>query len=93
MSNSNALGRLMEKNLLEVFGQRDSARRKIAISEVDAEDCTFFEGDERVVGRDALNTKVDGIVKELLGSYSAPQDERRSSPYSSRENSGPIHIS
>src|SRR5262249_36351883 len=67
MSNSNALGRLVEKNLLEVFGQRDSEHRKVAISEVYAEDCTFFEAEERVVGRDALNSKVDGILKGAPG--------------------------
>jgi hypothetical protein len=67
MSDSNALGRLIEKNLMEVFGQRDSERRKVAISEIYAEDCTFFEAEERVVGRAALNAKVDGILKEAPG--------------------------
>jgi hypothetical protein len=63
---SDALGRLMEKNLLEVFGQRDSERRKVAIREVYTEDCTFFEIDERVVGRDALK-KVENLLQGAPG--------------------------
>ena len=39
------LGQLMERNVLEVFGERDSARRKSVIDELYAEDCTFFEAD------------------------------------------------
>jgi hypothetical protein len=33
------LGPLMERNLLEVFGQRDSARRAVAIVETYTTDC------------------------------------------------------
>ncbi|UPJ69537.1 nuclear transport factor 2 family protein [Bradyrhizobium sp. 191] len=57
----------MERNLLEVFGQRDSARRAIVIAEIYAADCTFYEAEERVVGRDALSSKVDAILKEGPG--------------------------
>ena len=39
----------MERNLLEVFGQRDSARRAVAIAEIYTADCTFFEAEERIV--------------------------------------------
>ena len=46
------LGPLMERNLLEVFGQRDSARRAAAIAELYTADCTFFEADEQVNGRE-----------------------------------------
>lgn len=37
---SKAFGHLMERNLRQVFGQRDSERRKVAINELDTEDCT-----------------------------------------------------
>jgi hypothetical protein len=43
MNMNNTLNQLMEKNLLEVFGERDSARRKIAINAIYTENCTFFE--------------------------------------------------
>ena len=61
------LGTLMERNLLEVFGQRDSARRATVIAEIYTADCTFNEAEERIVGRDALNAKVEGILKEAPG--------------------------
>ena len=64
---SNPLGHLMERNLLEVFGQRDSERRKVAVSELYTEDCTFFEAEERVVGREALNEKVERILQDAPG--------------------------
>ncbi len=34
------LGALMERNLFDVFGQRDSARRAAAIAELYTADCT-----------------------------------------------------
>ena len=58
------LGPLMERNLLEVFGQRDSARRAAAIAELYTADCTFFEAEEEVTGREALNAKVGSILKD-----------------------------
>ena len=64
---SNPLGHLMERNLLEVFGQRDPERRKVAISELYTEDCTFFEAEEQTVGRDALNDQVDHILESAPG--------------------------
>jgi hypothetical protein len=64
---SDALGRLMEKNLLEVFGQRDPARRAAAIAGLYAADCTFFEAEEQIVGRDALNTKIEHLLQEAPG--------------------------
>ena len=59
---SNPIGDLMERNLREVFGGRDSDRRKVAISELYTEDCTFFEAEEQIVGRDAINEKVEPKV-------------------------------
>ena len=64
---SDKLGLLMERNLLEVFGQRDSARRAAAIAELYTADCTFFEAEEQVTGREALNAKVGSILKGAPG--------------------------
>jgi hypothetical protein len=57
----------MERNVLEVFGERGSARRKSVINELYTEDCTFFESEDEVIGRDALNEKVGQILKEAPG--------------------------
>jgi hypothetical protein len=64
---SNPIGDLMERNLREVFGQRDSDRRKVAISELYTEDCTFFEAEEQIVGRDAINERVEHILQDAPG--------------------------
>ena len=64
---SNPLGHLMERNLLEVFGQRDSDRRKVAINELYTEDCTFFEAEEQIVGRDPISEKVEHILQDAPG--------------------------
>jgi hypothetical protein len=57
----------MERNVLEVFGERDSERRRSVINELYTENCTFFETDDQIVGRDALNKKVDEILKGAPG--------------------------
>jgi hypothetical protein len=64
-----ALQQLMERNVLEVFGERDSERRKSVIDELYTEDCTFsdFESDDQSVGRDALNAKVAGLLEGARG--------------------------
>ena len=64
---SHPLGDLMERNLREVFGQRVSERLKVAISELYAEACTFFEAEEQIVGRDAINEKVEHILQDAPG--------------------------
>ena len=40
------LGPLTERHLLEVFGQRDAARRAALIAETYTADCKFFEAEE-----------------------------------------------
>jgi SnoaL-like domain len=64
---SKALANLMERNLVEVFGQVDSAQRAAAIAELYTADCTFFEAEEKVTGREALNAKVGDILKDAPG--------------------------
>jgi hypothetical protein len=64
---SKAFADLMERNLLEVFGQVDSARRADAIAQLYTADCTFFEAEEEVAGREALNAKVGAILNDAPG--------------------------
>jgi hypothetical protein len=64
---NNTLGQLMERNVLEVFGERDSKRRKSVINELYTENCTFFEAHDQIIGRDALNAKVEQILEEAPG--------------------------
>ncbi len=64
---TDTLGPLMERNLLEVFGQPDSARRAVAIAEIYTASCTFFEAGERIVGHQALNARIERIRLEAPG--------------------------
>jgi hypothetical protein len=64
---SKALADLMERNLLDVFGEVDPARRAVAIAELYTADCTFFEVEEQISGREALNAKVESIRKDAPG--------------------------
>ena len=64
---SDTLGPLMERNLLEIFGQPDSALRAAVIAKIYTADCTFFEAGERIVGHDALNAKIERILQEAPG--------------------------
>jgi hypothetical protein len=57
----------MEKNVLEVFGERDSERREFAISKIYTEECTFFEPEGQIVGRDAINARVEHLLQEAPG--------------------------
>jgi hypothetical protein len=61
------LGSLMERNLLEVFGQRDSAHRAVVIAEIYTADCTFNEAEDQAVGREAINVRIENILKEAPG--------------------------
>jgi hypothetical protein len=64
---SKALADLMERNLSDVFGQVNSARRAAAIAELYTADCTFFEAEEQISGREALNARVESIRKDAPG--------------------------
>ena len=63
---------LMRANLLEVFGERDSARRRAAIERVYTEDVRFSDPDETVVGREALGDKAQKILDGAPGFVFAP---------------------
>src|SRR2546426_9569904 len=58
---------LMDKNLLEVFGQRVFFFNDTATTEIYTADCTFCEAEERIVGRDALNAKIERLLQEAPG--------------------------
>jgi hypothetical protein len=44
-----------------------SERRKPVINELYTENCTFVEAHEQIIGRNALNAKVEHILKEAPG--------------------------
>ncbi|MEU8821639.1 nuclear transport factor 2 family protein [Actinoplanes sp. NPDC048796] len=65
------------RNLLEVFGERDPEKRATAIREIYAEDVTFADPDEVVVGWDALDRKAQGLLDKAPGFVFAAVGEVR----------------
>ena len=60
---SSSTSSLLTRNLREVFGENDPARRRAVIDEIFAEDCVFYDPSGRVHrGRDAIN-RVAGTIK------------------------------
>ena len=58
---------LMQANLLEVFGERDSGRRRAAIARTYASDVRFADPEETVQGHEALNAKAQKILDDAPG--------------------------
>jgi hypothetical protein len=61
---STTLGQLMERNVSEVFGERDAGRRRRAIAELYAEDCAFCDGDGESIGQAAICDRVGRILDD-----------------------------
>jgi len=64
---STVIEALMKANLLEVFGERDQQLRAAAIERTYAGDVVFADPGEVVVGRDAVNAKVQKLLDETPG--------------------------
>ena len=77
---------LMERNLLEVFGQRDSERRAAAITELYTADCTFFEAEEGTAEPRAPGTPLGDCARRESAKNEEIATKRaiRSRPFSNR---------
>jgi hypothetical protein len=51
----------MTASLLEVFGERDAARRRAAMQRTFAADVTFHDPDGTVTGHEALEGKIEAL--------------------------------
>jgi hypothetical protein len=58
---------LMHRNLLDVFNERDPARRASAIAETYADDVVWHEPDRVVNGRKALESRAEELQAETPG--------------------------
>ena len=56
---------LLTRNLTDVFGENDSARRRIAINEIFTEDCVFYEPGGVHRGR----REIDRVAGELRAAH------------------------
>lgn len=59
---SYSIATLLIRNLQDVFGENDPARRRAAIDEIFTEDCVFYEPRGVYHGRDAID-RVAGVIK------------------------------
>lgn len=66
------LSALLHANLIEVFGERDPEKRRAAIARTYTETVVFNDPDEVVVGREALDAKVQAILDGAPGFVFAP---------------------
>jgi hypothetical protein len=57
--------RLMQANLVRVFGERDAERRILAIRELYTEDAVFYEPDTSANGHAAINEAVTALLSHL----------------------------
>ena len=59
---SNSISTLLTRNLRDVFGENDAARRRVAIDELYTEDCVFYEPKGVYRGRDEID-RVAAAIK------------------------------
>jgi len=59
---TNSISTLLTRNLHDVFGENDPARRRASIDEIFTEDCVFYEPRGVHRGRDEIN-RVAGAIK------------------------------
>ena len=58
---SYGISTLLTRNLQEVFGENDPARRRAAIEEIFTEDCVFYEPKGAHRGRDDIDRAAGAI--------------------------------
>ncbi|AKU92623.1 nuclear transport factor 2 family protein [Vulgatibacter incomptus] len=59
---SHSISTLLTRNLSDVFGENDPARRRAAIDELLTEDCVFYESKGVYRGRDEID-RVAGAIR------------------------------
>jgi len=62
---SDRIRELLNRNLQEVFGEGDAARRRAAIEDLYTDDCVLCAPPGGFVGRDALD-KFAGVCAQLI---------------------------
>jgi hypothetical protein len=60
---SNSISTLLTRNLQDVFGENDPARRRAAINEIFTEDCVFYDSNGGIYnGRDEID-RIAGVIR------------------------------
>jgi len=69
MDDSDGPSALMHSNLIEIFGQRDVARRREAMRRTYAEDIAFTDPEGTVHGYDAVDRQVKNVLDKAPESF------------------------
>src|ERR1700761_3389686 len=69
MGDSDGLSALMHSNLLEIFGQRDAARRKEAMHRTYSEDIALTDPEGTVHGYDAIDQQAQSILDKAPNEF------------------------
>jgi hypothetical protein len=78
---SDSISTLLTRNLLDVFGENDCARRRATIDEIYSEDCVFYDPGKGVIrGRDEID--------RIAGAIRAAHPEFRYQPIAAPEEVG-----
>jgi len=56
---------VLARNLVEVFNERDGAKRLTVIRELYTADATFFEAEASFTGADAINARVTEVLQPI----------------------------
>jgi hypothetical protein len=59
------LDTLMQANIVRVFNERNSDRRRAALAELYAEDATLYDPEAVATGREAISGAVDQLLRTL----------------------------
>ena len=78
---SSSISTLLTRNLHDVFGENDPARRRVAIDEIFTEDCVFYDPNKGIYrGRDEID--------RVAGALRATHPDFRYQPSASPEEAG-----
>ena len=66
---NDTLAQLMEESIKQVWSQRNSVRRMVALEAIYAKDSTLFEVGEIITGYDAINDKVSRTVNGMPADF------------------------
>lgn len=63
------LAQLMEKNLLEIWSQRNASTRIELIRSLYTDDAVLYEIDDSITGHDAINNKISGLLSSMPADF------------------------
>ena len=73
---SHSISTLLTRNLHDVFGEGDPARRRVAIDDIFTEDCVFYEPQGIYRGRQEID-RIAGVIRATHPDFQYPPQPNR----------------